>query len=133
MTAIPISAPRSNFRPAVARAAVRAGVRPVAGPSRVRPVSRPSAAVYWRRRVAAVALGLGLVAIGSEAASAVVSGVSRTSGPASIHYVVQSGDTLWSIARKVAPHDDPRAVADLLLEAHGSSVIRPGDVIDWAG
>ena len=105
----------------------------VASPSRARVSSRPDAAVFWRRRVAALVLGVGLGAVGSEAASAVVSGVSRVSAPASIHYVVRPGDTLWSIARTVAPHEDPRAVVDLLQEAHGSSMIRPGDVIEWAG
>ncbi len=31
---------------------------------------------------------------------------------ASSRYVVRSGDTLWSIARRVAPGEDPRPVVD---------------------
>jgi LysM repeat protein len=32
--------------------------------------------------------------------------------------VVDSGDTLWSIARRVAPGRDPRPVVDGLIEAN---------------
>lgn len=42
-------------------------------------------------------------------------------------YVVLPGDTLWSIARRVEPGADPRAlVAKLEAQVHGS-VLRPGD------
>jgi Tfp pilus assembly protein FimV len=34
-------------------------------------------------------------------------------------YVVQPGDTLWSIAAEIAPDRDPRAVVDALREANG--------------
>jgi Tfp pilus assembly protein FimV len=33
-------------------------------------------------------------------------------------YVVQPGDTLWSIARQVAPGRDPRPVVDGLIKAN---------------
>ena len=33
--------------------------------------------------------------------------------------VVRSGDTLWSIARDVAPEEDPRAVVDAIVELNG--------------
>jgi Tfp pilus assembly protein FimV len=33
--------------------------------------------------------------------------------------VVESGDTLWSIARSVAPHEDPRAVVDAIVQLNG--------------
>jgi LysM repeat protein len=31
---------------------------------------------------------------------------------ARVHYTVQAGDTLWAIAKRVAPARDPRAVVD---------------------
>ena len=34
-------------------------------------------------------------------------------------YVVRQGDTLWSIARRVSPDDDPRPIVDALAEANG--------------
>ncbi|WP_299959690.1 LysM peptidoglycan-binding domain-containing protein [uncultured Modestobacter sp.] len=33
--------------------------------------------------------------------------------------VVQPGDSLWSIAREVAPEEDPRAVVDAIVELNG--------------
>jgi Tfp pilus assembly protein FimV len=35
-----------------------------------------------------------------------------------VTYVVEQGDTLWSIARRVAPGRDPRPVVDGLIEAN---------------
>ena len=38
-------------------------------------------------------------------------------------YVVQPGDTLWSIARQLHPHDDPRPVVDeLATQVHDGSL-----------
>jgi LysM domain len=52
----------------------------------------------------------------------VVPGLARGDGPdrpaPRVHYVVQPGDTLWSIARQVAPGRDPRPVVDALVEAN---------------
>jgi Tfp pilus assembly protein FimV len=52
----------------------------------------------------------------------VVPGLARGDGPERpaprVHYVVQPGDTLWSIARQVAPGRDPRPVVDALVEAN---------------
>ena len=42
-------------------------------------------------------------------------------------YVVQPGDTLWSIATDIAPDDDPRAVVDALREANGGPELEVGD------
>ncbi len=114
------------------RSAPPATARSVA-PTRVRLHERPSAAAFRRRRVVAGVLGLGLVFVTAQAAEAV--GHDTKVSPvtvATIHYRVRTGDTLWSIARVVAPNDDPRAVVDLMVQARGSSVIEPGDLIDWA-
>jgi hypothetical protein len=41
--------------------------------------------------------------------------------------VVQPGDTLWSIASRVAPNADPRAVVDKLAAQIGTSDLQVGD------
>lgn len=45
------------------------------------------------------------------------------------HYVVQSGDTLWSIARTVQPGADPRVVIDQIQRTNGlaGTSIVPGE------
>ena len=52
----------------------------------------------------------------------VVPGLAKGDGPERpaprVHYVVQPGDTLWSIARRVAPGQDPRPVVDGLIAAN---------------
>jgi hypothetical protein len=52
----------------------------------------------------------------------VVPGLARGDGPdrpaPRVSYVVEPGDTLWSIARRVAPGRDPRPVVDGLIEAN---------------
>jgi Tfp pilus assembly protein FimV len=52
----------------------------------------------------------------------VAPGLARGDGPdrpaPRVTYVVQPGDTLWSIARRVAPGQDPRPVVDRLIEAN---------------
>ena len=47
-------------------------------------------------------------------------------------YVVQPGDTFWSIAAEVAPGEDPRPVVDRLRAANGGNALQAGDrlVID---
>jgi Tfp pilus assembly protein FimV len=52
----------------------------------------------------------------------VLPGLAKGDGPdrpaPRVHYVVQPGDTLWSIARRVAPGRDPRPVVDATVEAN---------------
>jgi LysM domain len=52
----------------------------------------------------------------------VVPGLARGDGPERpaprVTYVVEQGDTLWSIARRVAPGRDPRPVVDGLIEVN---------------
>jgi len=52
----------------------------------------------------------------------VAPGLARGDGPErparQVAYVVEPGDTLWSIARRVAPGRDPRPVVDALVEAN---------------
>jgi Tfp pilus assembly protein FimV len=66
---------------------------------------------------------------------AVVARASTAAGPERT-YVVQPGDTLWSIAAAVAPDSDPRPVVDALREANGGRpTLRAGDrlMIDLDG
>jgi hypothetical protein len=42
-------------------------------------------------------------------------------------YVVQPGDTLWTIARRLEPSGDVRATVDALVARHGSASIQVGD------
>jgi LysM repeat protein len=47
-------------------------------------------------------------------------------------YVVQAGDTLWEIARRIAPQDDPRTVIaeiEQLNNLGGDARITPGQVL----
>ena len=44
-------------------------------------------------------------------------------------YVVQPGDTLWDIARALAPGDDPRALVHELAGATGGAGLEPGQRI----
>ena len=52
----------------------------------------------------------------------VAPGLARGDGPdrpaPRITYVVEPGDTLWSIARRVAPDQDPRPVVDRLIQVN---------------
>ena len=46
-------------------------------------------------------------------------------------YVVQPGDTLWTIAERLSPGEDPRPVVDTLTDVNGleSRVLLPGQAI----
>ena len=44
-------------------------------------------------------------------------------------YVVRPGDTLWDIARALAPGGDPRALVHELAEAAGGAALEPGQRI----
>ena len=92
--------------------------------------SRRRRAVYWRRRVTVlVALAflalaaravLGVLGVGPLAASGAPAGRAHV-------YVVQPGDTLWTIAESVHPGDDVRAYVDRLSAALGSGSLQPGE------
>ena len=104
---------------------------PVLRPARPRVTRSKRASVYWRRRLIAAALGLGIALAAAHAGTAL--GGSTTSTPERrphvINVVVRPGDTLWTIAQRVAPHSDPRKVVDELAAARGSADVRAGDTI----
>lgn len=43
----------------------------------------------------------------------------------SVRYVIREGDTLWSIAQRLSPGEDPRAVVDALAAVNG---VRAGEL-----
>ena len=102
---------------------------------RPRVTRRERAAVYWRRRAIATALGLGIVLTAAHAGVALGGSTTSTSGrsphPHVERVVVRQGDTLWAIAERLAPRSDPRAVVDALAAARGSADLQPGQMITW--
>ena len=94
--------------------------------------TRSKRAVYMRRRVIAASLGLGIVLTAAHAG--VAFGGSTTTPGRSPHphvetVVVQRGDTLWSIARRVAPSSDPRRAVDEFTAQLGTSELQAGEQI----
>lgn len=106
---------------------------------------RSMARVYRRRRavaalVALVVLVLGILALGAgfaaiEAASGpvparTVSPAVSSAGPV---LVVQQGDTLSSIARRLQPTGDTTMLVDRLAAAHGPGPLLAGDRLPLRG
>lgn len=115
---------------------------PRTAPSPVGPARRralPDRATRVRRRrlsvlVLAVAL-VGAVAIGVQSVARLTTvGTNAEPQPVDVRpvpvarheYVVQPGDTLWSIAAEIAPDADPRPVVDALRAANGGPVLEVG-------
>jgi LysM repeat protein len=95
--------------------------------------SAPTASTYRRRRVGAVVFVLALVvSIGSLAEQGLAE---RGAGPASgstvgqATYVVQPGDTLWSIAERLYPAADLPQVVDALVTLNGGASIQAGQTL----
>lgn len=95
-------------------------------------VRRPVPAATYRRRRLVVALGLVALTVVALRAGAALGGSPLAASerpPSATRYVVQPGDTLWSIASHLAPGEDLRPVVDRLAAQHGSSDLQPGDTI----
>jgi predicted Zn-dependent protease len=59
-------------------------------------------------------------------------GSSQAAGPIVRHHVtVEAGETLWSVAARIAPHDDPRlVVADIESLNHlAGAEVEPGQLL----
>jgi hypothetical protein len=93
---------------------------------------RLPAHVYRRRRLVAVALATMVLAVVILLAGRVGQATADLDGPppAPAVYVVQPGDTLWSIAERVAPDADRREVVSRLGDAAGGSDLVPGQRIE---
>jgi hypothetical protein len=95
-------------------------------------VTRSKRAIYMRRRAIAASLGLGIVLTAAHAGVAL--GGSTTTPGRSPHphierVVVQPGDTLWSLAERIAPGSDPRKKVDDFAKQLGTSELHAGEQI----
>src|SRR5262249_13253308 len=99
----------------------------------LRPARRPGRAVLRRRRLIAALAGLGLVPTVARAGAAFEGSTLATPErlPHVRSVVVQPGDSLWSIARELAPGRDPRAVVDAFVKARGTAAVEPGETLTW--
>jgi hypothetical protein len=123
----------------IGRAPARPRLALVGAPrAAVRCSPRTTRATYLRRRVLAVVVVLGiLVAVGKVGAalggSPLVTPERPPASQSANGYVVQPGDSLWSIAQTLAPGADPRPLVDELARARGNAPLRPGEVIRLRG
>jgi hypothetical protein len=155
----PVGRGPQSGAPVNRRDPVRPGVRParMEGVAAARPVrggcsfgveARPAAAMRptprtgdvlpplrltrrGRRVIAglSIAIGLTIAAVTAAVELGEGGGGLRLAGSSTV--VVQSGDTLWSLAERLAPEDDPRAVVDAILDVNGldSVALVPGQVL----
>ena len=98
---------------------------------------RTSPTTFRRRRIVAAVLAAGVVVVAGQAGGALggspLAAPERRPTASSLQtVVVQPGDTLWAIARRVAPGEDPRPVVDELAAAHGPGPLVPGQTLRWA-
>lgn len=74
-----------------------------------------------------LAVGNGALA-GLSPAPAAPAGASAPAGAAST-VEVQAGDTLWTIAQRLEPSGDVRALVDELVALNGTAPLQPGQVL----
>ena len=53
--------------------------------------------------------------------------------PAAVTTLVRAGDSLWTVAARLVPGEDPRPVVDALAAARHGTVLVPGETIEWDG
>ena len=110
-------------------------LRVVGAGEAVRVTRRLGTSVYWRRRIVVAALAVGVLLAARVLLGGLGGGSLASPEPASPvligerSYVVQPGDTLWSIARWLQPQGDPRPLVDRLAAAHHGFPLRVGERI----
>lgn len=96
--------------------------------------------------VAFAAMGI-VPFLGADAAASTPASSADTSSPsvvdaplasapvvaAPVEIVVQSGDSLWTVARRLQPHGDLRHLVDRLIERVGGTSVTRGQHIDVTG
>jgi Tfp pilus assembly protein FimV len=83
-----------------------------------------------RRVVAGLSIAIGVL-VGVVTVSVELGGDGGLELAGSSTVVVQPGDTLWSLAQDLAPHEDPRAVVDAIVDLNdldGVGLV-PGQVL----
>jgi len=116
-----------------------------------RPPRRVSRAAYVRRRLSVAVLAVGLVLVTAQAGAALggsspeapgraptvaaASGSAAAVGPADsvASTVVRPGDSLWSLAERLVPGEDPRPVVDELRAARHGRPLLVGETVRWDG
>jgi hypothetical protein len=84
-------------------------------------------------RVAAFVGDVGAPTAGLSAASAPAPGSSAAGPTARVGvdavYVVQPGDTVWTVARRLQPSGDVRGLVDRIVARNGGAALRPGQAL----
>ena len=117
-----------------------AGAVPRAAPADAARAARLPESVYRRRRAAAATVAAALVTLVlvvgrpervpvGEANPWPAAGAVSLSTELPGVYVVEPGDTLWDIARALAPGEDPRALVHDLAGTAGGAALEPGQRI----
>lgn len=108
--------------------AVMYNVRAARNPSPM----RTRAQAFRRRRLFAVLLSGVLFVMAARTGVALGSSTGGAAEPTPpVEYVVEPGDTLWTIASALDPDRDPREVVDALVVVRGNSPLQPGETILW--
>ena len=85
-----------------------------------------------RRRRLAFTMSLALVAgVWAGPLGRIVAGADGAGLASRSSYVVREGDSLWSIAERVSPGEDPRPLVDAIAAANGvdPGAIVPGQIL----
>jgi hypothetical protein len=96
-----------------------------------------SRTTYWRRRAVVAVMVVALLFVMARAGAALGGSApvapERHPAHSAVSTVVRPGDSLWTVAERLAPDDDPRPVVDALADAREGTVLTPGETISWDG
>lgn len=90
--------------------------------------ARPSVAVFRRRRLTVAAVSMFAVFSVVFATTALATDPSADVPPAPRTLVARPGDTIWGIARQIAPNGDITELVEALILTNGSQ-IKAGQIV----